>query len=148
MKLPLTDDEFRLIYSKVPRLNVEIVINTEDGIVLTKRSINPWKGYWHLPGGTVYMNETLEEAVRRIALDEVGLKVEAKELLGYVVYPSIKAHKGLGWPVGIAFSASTISGSLEVNENGEAAKKFKQLPVNIIQEQKDFIEQKSLIQPQ
>lgn len=145
MKLPLTDSEFKLIYSKVPRLNVEIVISTEDGIVTTKRSIEPWKSYWHLPGGTVHMNETLEDAVRRIALDEIGVKVVPQEILGYMVYPSIKTQHGLGWPVGIVFSASIISGSLKVNKNGSDVKKFKTMPINMIEEQKDFIEQRTLI---
>ncbi len=42
-------EEFQEIYSKVPRLCVEVVLRSDEGIMLTKRTINPWKGMWHFP---------------------------------------------------------------------------------------------------
>lgn len=52
---PLTQQEFDDIYSKVPRLTVEIIVtNSERALLLTKRAIEPCKGQWHLPGGELY----------------------------------------------------------------------------------------------
>ena len=146
MDLPLSDEEFKYIYSKVPRLNVEVVIKTSNGIVLSKRTISPWKNYWQIPGGTVHMGETLEEAVKRIAIDEAGVDVEVKELLGHIVYPSIKTENGLGWPVGIAFQVEIKNGKLQGNKFGEEINSFTELPAKIIPEQKTFIEERHLTQ--
>jgi ADP-ribose pyrophosphatase YjhB (NUDIX family) len=77
-------DKFIEIYSLVPRLCVEIVVKTNEGVLLTKRNIPPALGMWHLPGGTWLKGETAEEAAKRIALDELGIDISLGELLGYV----------------------------------------------------------------
>jgi len=64
-KLPLK--EFKTIYSKVPRLCVDLVIRNKQGTLLTKRDIPPDLGWWHFPGGTVLIGETLENTVQRVA---------------------------------------------------------------------------------
>ena len=42
-------------------------------VLLVKRSISPFKNKWSLPGGFVQGDETLEEAARRIFVDETGI---------------------------------------------------------------------------
>jgi len=101
-ELPLTEEEFREIYSKVPRLTVEIVIHSPRGILLTKRTEEPCSGLWHIPGGTVRFGEPLVAAVTRVASTELGLEIEAGPLLGYIEYPSHYLN-GLDSPVGVAF---------------------------------------------
>jgi len=46
-RLPL--EEFMAIYHKVPLAVVDVIINSKDGILLTKRAIPPFKGMWHIP---------------------------------------------------------------------------------------------------
>ena len=99
---PLSEQEFHEIYAKVPRLTVEVVIQSSFGILLTKRTEGPCSGLWHIPGGTVRFGEPLVAAVMRVASMELGLEVEAGLLLGYIEYPS-HYLKGLDSPVGIAF---------------------------------------------
>jgi 8-oxo-dGTP diphosphatase len=58
-----------------PVPTVDIIIEYEDqGLVLIERSKPPWG--WALPGGFVDYGESLEDAARREALEETGLKVE------------------------------------------------------------------------
>ena len=57
-----------------PIPTVDIIIEIEKGIVLIERA-NPPLG-WALPGGYVDYGESLEEAARREALEETGLKIE------------------------------------------------------------------------
>lgn len=57
-----------------PTPTVDIIIETEGGIVLIERN-NPPHG-WALPGGFVDYGESFEEAARREALEETGLAVE------------------------------------------------------------------------
>jgi 8-oxo-dGTP diphosphatase len=99
---PLSEQEFHEIYAKVPRLTVEVVIQSPLGILLTKRTGGPCSGLWHIPGGTVRFGEPLVAAVTRVASMELGLEVEAGPLLGYIEYPS-HYLSGLDSPVGIAF---------------------------------------------
>ena len=68
---PLAQDEFDWIFSRVPRLAVEVVIaSRKRGVLLALRDFGPCRGLWHLPGGTVRFGEPVTEAVRRVALDD------------------------------------------------------------------------------
>ena len=42
-------------------------------VLLVKRSIAPYKNKWSLPGGFVQVDETIEEAAKRIFIQETGL---------------------------------------------------------------------------
>lgn len=75
----LSKEEFDKIYQRVPRICVEVIVNTSQGIILTKRLISPCVGMWHIPGGTVYFGEKLEEAANRIADDELGIDIDIKK---------------------------------------------------------------------
>ena len=59
---------------KNPIPTVDIIIETEKGIVLIDRA-NPPFG-WALPGGYVDYGESLEEAACREALEETGLEID------------------------------------------------------------------------
>lgn len=56
-----------------PTPTVDIIIETESGIVLIERK-NPPHG-WALPGGFVDYGESFEQAARREAAEETGLAV-------------------------------------------------------------------------
>ena len=135
---PLTHDEFRYIFGKVPRLTVEVVIRSTDGVLLTLRRIEPCKGLWHLPGGTVHFGERLTEAVQRIAKREVGVEVHATKLLGYIEYPS-HYEKGIDSPVGIAFEVIGYIGHIQLNDEAEEYAWFNDLPPEMHTEQSAFL---------
>jgi ADP-ribose pyrophosphatase YjhB (NUDIX family) len=138
MRGPLPKEEFDAIYSRVPRLTVEVVISSpERGVLLSLRDIEPCKGMWHLPGGTVRFGEPLVEAVGRVARDELGLRVEAGEMLGYIEYPS-HYENGLDCPVGVAFAAR-IEERLAADRTRLNVEWFNALPDNMHDEQKDFL---------
>lgn len=135
---PLPKEEFDRIYSRVPRLTVEVVITSpQRGVLLSLRDIEPCKGMWHLPGGTVRFGEPLVQAVARVARDELGLAVEVGEMLGYIEYPS-HYENGLDCPVGVAFAARIVD-----RQKADAAPAnvewFNPLPDNMHDEQKDFL---------
>ena len=134
----LSEEEYWSIYRKVPRLTVEIVITSGEGIYLTLRRIEPCKGLWHLPGGTVRFGERLIEAVRRIARRELGIEVEYAEMKGYIEYPSHYLC-GLDCPVGIAFVVKSYAGTIAPNEEASQGGWFTKLPENMHEEQKDFL---------
>jgi ADP-ribose pyrophosphatase YjhB (NUDIX family) len=137
MRGRLPKEEFDAIYSRVPRLTVEVVISSpKRGILLSLRDIEPCKGMWHLPGGTVRFGEPLVEAVARVARDELGLTVDVGEMLGYIEYPS-HYENGLDCPVGVAFAARIAD--RETAETPQGCDWFQALPDNMHDEQKDFL---------
>ncbi len=135
MREPLSKEEFDWIFSRVPRLTVEVVISSSElGVVLSLRDIEPCTGMWHLPGGTVRFGEPLVEAVKRVALSELQIAVTVGSLLGYVEYPS-HYENGLDSPVGLAFAATIVDAA----ELPNGCQWFKVLPDNMHDEQRQFL---------
>lgn len=138
-KYPLTKEEFDAIYSKVPRLTVEVIVKNRDGaIYLTKRAIEPCKGQWHLPGGTVYMGESLIDAIKRVAKKELDIELEDARNNGYIEYPS-HYKSGLGYPVGIVFEVSNYKGNIEVDEEATDGDWFTHTPENMHADQDTWL---------
>jgi 8-oxo-dGTP diphosphatase len=55
------------------------VVIKENKILLVKRDKEPGKGKWAIPGGSVKLAETLQEAAESEVREETGLTVKAKE---------------------------------------------------------------------
>ena len=138
-KHPLSQDEFNDVYSKVPRLTVEVLaIDKEDKVFLTQRSIEPCIGQWHLPGGTVRFGETLLEAVKRISSRELGISVLDASNVGYIEYPSHYLHN-LDSPVGIVFRIEEYSGDIRTNVEALSGDWFLVIPENMHADQDTFL---------
>lgn len=134
----LTKSEFDSIYSRVPRLCVEIIIlDHQKGVLLTKRAIEPAKGAWHTPGGTVRYQESLEEAARRIAKKELGVGVEIIKELG-VIEAIFTAH--YSHDVSVAIEVRPSSETFLLDEQADEFKFFKELPEKMIPAQREFLE--------
>ncbi len=59
----------------------------DQGVIVVRRRISPYKGLWALPGLRMFKPESIDDVIRRIAKDEVGLGVnpERREFLGQYV---------------------------------------------------------------
>jgi colanic acid biosynthesis protein WcaH len=109
--------------------------------LLTKRAIEPAKGYWHLPGGTLLKGESVAEAGVRIAAEELGSEIDMQDLLGFIEYtPEMSAGQG----VSLVFQASLKSSKITLNEQASEFAYFNPLPEDTISETKKFLEQKVL----
>ena len=139
-KIPLKTFEY--VYNRVPRLCVDLVIKTSEGVVLSKRDIPPSKGKWHIPGGTILFKEKLEDAIKRIALEETGLKLEIIDTIGTIEFfiPTVIGHA-----VSIVHLCKPVSGKLRGSFQGKEIKYFKSVPPNTIKEQAKFLFEKNLI---
>lgn len=133
-KLPL--EEFQYIYSKVPRLCVDVVLKTEEGILFSKRDIPPAQGMWHLPGGTVYFGETHEEAVKRVAKEEMGIEVKVIRCLGVIEYGM---KFSTGWSTAVAYLVEQTGGEFSGSYQAKELKFFKDIPENTIPEPAKFL---------
>ena len=68
-------------YPERPMVGVGGVIVDRGRTVLIRRGTEPLLGQWSIPGGTIEIGETLEEAVRRELREETGLEVRVLELI-------------------------------------------------------------------
>jgi 8-oxo-dGTP diphosphatase len=64
-----------------PFVGVGGVVLIEGRIVLIRRGKPPLRGRWVIPGGTVELGETLQEAVIREMEEETGLVVRPREVV-------------------------------------------------------------------
>lgn len=78
----IPDDDWRTVVRNVPIVSVDLVVRHDHGVVLGRRENRPAKGEWFVPGGRVRKNETLAEAVHRIAEEELGVDVDIESRLG------------------------------------------------------------------
>ncbi len=137
MKLPLSKEEFESIYSRVPRLCVEAVYYIpQKGVLLTKRAIEPAKGMWHTPGGTVFYKESLEGAVKRIVKKELGIDVTVEKILGVIEAQFDDHHHH---DVSVIISVKQVNGTINLNEESGEYAFFKTLPKDMIPAQKEFL---------
>lgn len=139
---PLADKEFKNIYSRVPRLCVDILIKTGQGIIMTLRDIEPYKDLWHIPGGTLYYGETIEKATKRVAKEELGVDVNVEGFAGYTEYPSEQKFRGWGWTIALQMLCAVKSDEFKLNRQASEIrffKKFSDIPENTIEEHKKIL---------
>ena len=95
---------------ETPKLMVDVVIPSDDGVVLIRRGSEPVEGQWALPGGFVEVGETVNEAAVREAAEETGLAVEISRLIGVYSDPERDPR---GHNVSVAFLAQVLSGQMK-----------------------------------
>ncbi|MFB1066314.1 NUDIX domain-containing protein [Natrinema sp. H-ect4] len=78
----IPEDEWRTIVEHAPIVSVDLLVRFNGGLIFGKRENEPAAGYWFIPGGRVQKRETREEAVHRIAGEELGADVRIIESLG------------------------------------------------------------------
>lgn len=66
-------------YPESPIVGVGALVIKDGRVLLVKRGVEPNKGLWSIPGGTLELGETLKEGAEREILEETGIVIEAGE---------------------------------------------------------------------
>lgn len=66
-------------YPSNPRVAVGAVVFKDERVLLVRRGQPPSEDLWAIPGGSVEIGETLQEAAEREILEETGITVRAGE---------------------------------------------------------------------
>ena len=133
-KIPLK--EFTQFYSKVPRFCVDLLIIDKNKVLLTKRDIPPDQGWWHFPGGTVLIGESLKNTIQRVAKEELNTKVKIIKLISLLEYGY---GSGLGYPISAVYSVKPVSKKVAGGKQAKEIGYFKILPENTLPEVKKFL---------
>ncbi len=136
----LSKEQFDEIYSQVPRACVEVLIDIGKGnYVLSKRLIPPCIGMWHIPGGTIFFRDSLDDTVKRVAKEELGVEVKIKRVVKVIEY-TYENHA-----ISIVFLCKLEKGEqiFKGSYQAEEIKVFnvKDLPDNTIIEHKNLIKE-------
>ena len=57
------------------------MLDADGRVLLGRRAIEPWLGFWDTPGGFVSPGESLEDAVRRELREEAGIEIAVGRLV-------------------------------------------------------------------
>jgi ADP-ribose pyrophosphatase len=66
-------------YPESPVVGVGAVVIKDGRVLLVKRGVDPKKGLWAIPGGSLKLGETLQEGAEREIMEETGITIRAKE---------------------------------------------------------------------
>lgn len=136
--------EFEAIFSRTPRLTVEILLEIDGKLVLIERQESSWHGQWHLPGGSVFYREKITDTIQRIGFEELGIAIEPVKMLWPVEYWDEIKERGFGFAVGIGYickSLELITPEIISEWKEQHIEVFSQIPANTIREQIPLINQ-------
>ena len=123
-------------YPGSPRVAVGGVVIKEDRVLLVRRGKAPSEGEWAIPGGSVELGETLQEAVRREILEETGISIRVGEPIH--IFDDVRrdeaGHIRFHYVI-LDFSGEFLSGEIKAADDARDARwvssaEFSQLNIN------------------
>lgn len=118
---------------------MDAIIQNSSSILLIKRSNDPYKNQFALPGGFVNKGETIEEAIKREVYEETSLEVHPIDILG--VYSDPKRDPR-GHMMTVVFIVLVIRGN---PSSGDDAKEISWIPIEKINDIKIAFDHKLVI---
>jgi ADP-ribose pyrophosphatase YjhB (NUDIX family) len=104
-------------------------------ILLFKRNVEPFKGFWHVIGGQVEENETLVEALKREFIEETGLEVEVGSMIAGRIEETFDRIKII-----IAFEISNAHGEIHLNSENKAYGWFDRIPPKSVHDYAEYFQ--------
>jgi len=97
--------------------------SAEPEVLLVLRAAEPKQGHWALPGGTVELGETVEQALVREVAEEVGCLVEPRCLLGMMDLISRDPHDCIQFHfVLLHYLCTHVSGEIRAGSDASDAR--------------------------
>lgn len=119
--------QFDVVRRFFPYSCVDIILPYKDRILLTKRTIPPYKGKWHFPGGIIRKNEKMVDAVKRIGRSELNLNIKVNEFFG--TYENLNRYRH---DITHCFISSVKNDKIKNDFQSSKIKFFKIPPKNMI----------------
>lgn len=134
----LSYKKFLLSLKLAPRLAVELLFENRKGeLFFIKRTIDPFKNKWHVPGGFVLKGESIESCIKRVAKEEANTHLDMEKIKFLGIFETIKDDpRGhiIHYVVRVMITTSSAEKALE--NNGSF---FKNLPQPIIPAHRKFL---------
>lgn len=72
----LTDQIFKTIINSTPLVSIDILLKRNQKVLLGRRINKPAQGSFFSIGGRIFKNESIDNAIKRIALDELNIELK------------------------------------------------------------------------
>lgn len=69
----LNNQTFKTVIQSTPLISIDMIVKKDNKILLGKRLNKPAQGYLFSIGGRIYKNETINNAIMRIAKNELNI---------------------------------------------------------------------------
>ncbi len=110
-------------YPANPRVAVGAVVFKDERVLLVRRGQPPAEDLWAIPGGSVEIGETLQEAAEREIREETGIQIHAaKPVYTFDVIDRDKAGKVRFHYVIVDLAADYVSGELTAGDDAVEAR--------------------------
>jgi len=124
----LSQKDFDFVQKAVPMICVDVIVKDNNKILLGKRKTYPFKGLWHIPGGLIYYNESIQDAINRISKRETGLEVEIVKQISLHEYINEDPR---GHFIGLNYIVKKTGGEIKINKYNSELKYFDYIPNDI-----------------
>ncbi|CAC9605829.1 hypothetical protein [uncultured Gammaproteobacteria bacterium] len=73
----LDDTTFKTIIDSAPLISIDILLKKDNKILLGKRINKPAQGYFFSTGGRINKNESIDNAMARVVLNELNIELKS-----------------------------------------------------------------------
>jgi colanic acid biosynthesis protein WcaH len=73
----LDDATFKTIIDSAPLISIDILLKKDGKVLLGKRVNKPAQGYFFSTGGRINKNESIDNAMARVALSELNIELKS-----------------------------------------------------------------------
>ena len=73
----LNDMTFKTIVDSAPLISIDILLKKDNKFLLGRRVNKPAKGYFFSTGGRINKNESIDNAMARVALNELNIELKS-----------------------------------------------------------------------
>jgi len=96
-------------------------------VLLLKRLVEPFKGWWHVVGGHVEDDETLRDALKREYKEETNLEIDVGDIIDYRIENTRDRTKII-----IVLEVIHANGQIELNHENSGFAWFAKTPPNSV----------------
>ena len=83
----LNTQDFSSVIKNTPLISIDLIVKNSEGKVLLGKRVNePAQGFYFVPGGRIFKDETLDAAFERTVKEELGLTLKKDEANFYGLY--------------------------------------------------------------
>jgi 8-oxo-dGTP diphosphatase len=107
---------------KNPTPTVDILLERDLNVLMVRRKNDPFKDHLSLPGGFVNEGETVEDAMKREAMEETSLEVHPIEILGVYSDPTRDPRKHI---MTVVFIGIIVGGRIRAGDDAASTEWIK-----------------------
>ena len=112
--------DFRIFISPKPGTGA-MILNKFDQLLVTRRSYNPWKGKWGIPGGFINGGENAPEALSREIKEELNITIMPNKFTYLGSFSEKYPYKGINYKLVNTYYTTKLTKKINIKLSEEAS---------------------------